>query len=126
VLALLAGCGSADSSVEKIFRDGIAQIRTAQPSGALHDQLARTLTKLRQEHPSAGDDRRGKALAIRGFTLTLRGIQARLDMAAKDSGKLEAAVRDAQRSDRYLNRGAEVLRAAGRTLDVPVGVLDGH
>jgi hypothetical protein len=58
--------------------------------------------------------------------LTLRGIQARLDMAAKDSGKLEAAVRDARRSDRYLNRGAEVLRAAGRALDVPVGVLNGH
>jgi hypothetical protein len=47
-------------------------------------------------------------------------------MAAKDSGKLEAAVRDARRSDRYLNRGAEVLRAAGRALDVPVGALNGH
>jgi hypothetical protein len=112
--------------VEKVFRDGVAQIRTDQPSGALRDQLARALARLRQEHPSAGDDLRGKALAIRGFTLTLRGIQARLDMAAKDSGKLEAAVRDARRSDRYLNRGADVLRAAGRALDVPVGVINGH
>jgi hypothetical protein len=112
--------------VEKIFRDGVAQIRTAQPSRALRNQLARTLSRLHKEHPSAGEDRRGKALAIRGFTLTLGGIQARLDMAAKDSGKLEAAVRDARRSDRYLNRGAEVLRAAGRALDVPVGVLNGH
>ena len=110
----------------KVFRDGVAQIRTTQSSQALRDHLAQTLAKLRAERPSARDDRRGKSLAIRGFTLTLSGIQVRLDMAAKDSGKLEAAVRDARRSDRYLNRGATVLRAAGRALGVPVGVLNGH
>ena len=47
-------------------------------------------------------------------------------MAAKDSGKLEAAVRDARRSDRYLNRGAALLRAAGRAFGVKVGLLNGH
>lgn len=101
-------------------------MRTAQSSQALRDHLAQTLVKLRKEHPSAADDRRGRSLAIRGFTLTQMGIQARLDMAAKDSGKLEAAVRDARRSDRYLNRGAALLRAAGRALGVKVGLLNGH
>jgi hypothetical protein len=39
-------------------------------------------------------------------------------MRTHDSGKLEAAVRDAKRADRYLNRGARLLRAAGRLLGV--------
>jgi hypothetical protein len=47
-------------------------------------------------------------------------------MATNDSGKLEGAVRDARRSSRYLDRGARLLRAAGRELEVQVGILEGH
>jgi hypothetical protein len=125
-LTVLAGCGSSDSPVQKTFREGVAQIKAPQTAARLRDQLVRTLASLRSEHPSTVGEQRGKALAIRGFTATRLGIQARLDMAANDSGKLEAAVRDARRSSRYLDRGARLLRAAGRALEVQVGLLEGH
>jgi hypothetical protein len=92
----------------------------------LHDHLASTLAKLRAEQPKPSAERRGRALAIRGFSWTLAGIQVRIDMAAKDSGRLEAAVRDAKRSDRALDRGARLLRAAGEALGIRVGAVDGH
>jgi hypothetical protein len=116
----LAGCGA--SSAERLradFRRGIADIRTLRRV-ELRDRLAETIARLR-------DDRGpGRVLALRGFAATREGVQAQIDLATKDSGRLEGAVRDARRSDRYLNRGAALLRAAGRVLGVSVGRLNGR
>ena len=46
-------------------------------------------------------------------------------MAKYDSGNLEASVKDAKRADRYLNRGADLLRAAGRSFGISIGKLNG-
>jgi hypothetical protein len=121
---LLAGCGSsnaADGGVKDTFVRGVAQIRASQSDRALRAKLARTIEQLRGERGSAG-----AALAIRGFTWTLRGVEARLEITTNDSGNLPASVQDAKRSDRDLNRGADILRAAGKDLGVPIGKLRGH
>ncbi len=47
-------------------------------------------------------------------------------MQTNDSGKLEAAVRDAKRGDRFLKRGATLLRAAGLALGVRIGSVNGY
>ena len=54
------------------------------------------------------------------------GIDSQLAMLRNDSGRLEGAVRDAKKADRYLNRGATLLRAAGRAFNVRIGKLNGH
>ena len=46
--------------------------------------------------------------------------------AYNEEGNIERAVRDAVRADRYLDRGARLLRAAGRALGIRVGKLNGH
>jgi hypothetical protein len=127
-LLFLPGCGSSSPSETKVrptFLRGIAQIKEPQTAQELHDRLARTLASLRSTDKTTKAGRKGKALATRGFTWTLRGIDARLEMARNDSGNLEASVHDAERSDRALRRGARLLRAAGRALDVRVGRLNG-
>src|SRR5205823_6296546 len=75
-------------------------------------------------YPTFGEDdaagaaeRRARALAIRGFEATLAGVQSRIDFMDSDSGNVAAATRDAIRSDRYLARGARLLRPAGRALE---------
>src|SRR5438094_10289551 len=126
--ALLLGCGSSrasDSAVRETVERGVAQLREPQTAERLHDALVRTLRQLRGKHGSTATGRKGRALAIGGFTWTLRGIDARLEMARNDSGNLEASVQDAMRSDRDRRRGAKLLRAAGRALGVSVGDLSG-
>jgi hypothetical protein len=81
---------------------------------------------LRREDAKTAAARRGRALALAGFASTRRGVETQLSMRAHDSGRLEAAVRDAKRADRYLNRGARLLRAAGRALGVNVGLVNGR
>ena len=120
-LAALSGCGSAGSAdrLRDDFRRGIADIRTTR-GVELRARLTATIARLRD------DSGPGRELAVEGFAATRRGIQAQIDMATNDSGRLEGAVRDARRSDRNLNRGADLLRAAGRAIGVPVGRLNGR
>jgi hypothetical protein len=54
-----------------------------------------------------------------------KGIDARLEMTRNDSGNLEASVRDAERADRDLRKGADLLRAAGRAFRIRIGKLNG-
>ena len=70
--------------------------------------------------------RRGRALAVQGFEATLKGVRSELDFDGNDSGEVAAATRDAARADRYLARGANRMRAAGRALSVQIGELKGH
>jgi hypothetical protein len=64
-------------------------------------------------------------LAIQGFEATLKGVEALLDFSENDSGEVAAATRDAMRADRFLRRGADRLRAAGRALELRIGTLNG-
>jgi hypothetical protein len=127
-LALLLGCGSSrasDNAVRETVERGVAQLREPQTTEQLHDDLVHTLRQLRGEHASTAPGRKGRPLAIGGFTWTLRGINARLEMTRNDSGNLEASVRDAVRADRDLRKGARLLRAAGRSLGIRIGKLNG-
>jgi hypothetical protein len=128
LLLALWGCGSSTTSdpAKQAFLDGVAQIRRTNDADKLHDQLLRTIKGLRATHPSSHADRIGKALALRGFGWTLRGAEARIDIRVNDSGSLEASVQDAKRADRNLNRGADLLRKAGRAFGVRIGKLNGH
>jgi hypothetical protein len=129
-LAPLAGCVSAesasDAAVKRSLLRGVVQIRGSQNGKKLRGQLVRTLSRIRHERGSTAAGRKGRRLAIQGFTWTLKGIDSQLAVLKNDSGRLEGAVRDAERADRYLNRGANLLRAAGRAFGVRVGILNGH
>jgi hypothetical protein len=119
VLAALfvAGCGSSSSAVERDLRRGEAQIRHTRDAKKLRTELRGTLARLRHDDPSGAAERRARALAIRGFEATLAGVQSRIDFMDNDSGNVAAATRDAIRADRYLARGARLLRAASRALE---------
>lgn len=103
------------------FARGIEQIRRSHDAKKLRVQLVRTLASLRREIPAPG-----RHLAIHGFEATLRGVQAQVDLIENDSGNVEAAMRDAAKADRFRARGANLLRAAGRALEVRVGKLKGY
>jgi hypothetical protein len=119
----MVGCGSPKStSVKAEFVRGIERIRGSHGAKELHSQLVQTLASLRRERSEAP----GRRLAIQGFAATLQGVDAQIDLIENDSGKLEAAVRDAARADRYRSKGANLLRAAGRVLGVRVGKLGGY
>jgi hypothetical protein len=127
-LALLLGCGSSrasDSAVKETVERGVAHLREPQTTEQLHDDLVHTLRQLRHQRVSTATGRNGRALAIGGFTWTLRGIDARLEMTRNDSGNLEASVRDAMRADRNLRKGARLLRASGRSFGIRIGKLNG-
>ena len=68
----------------------------------------------------------GRELALQGFEATLKGVRSQLDFSENDSGEVAAATRDAKRADRYLRRGANLLRAAGQALGVRIGELNGY
>jgi hypothetical protein len=125
-LVFLPGCGStqaSDAAIRETLERGVAQIGEPQTAKQLHDNLVRTLAKLRGERASTDAGHRARTLAIQGFTWMLRSVDARLEIIRNDSGNLEASVRDAKRSDRDRRRGANFLRAAGRALGVRVGNL---
>lgn len=126
---LVAGCGGSraqDAAQRETLREGVSQIARTPNAEVLARSLRSTIRTLRRERGSTTAARRGRALALAGFGATLHGVETQLAMRVHDSGKLEAAVRDARRSDRYLNRGARLLRAAGRELGVDVGKVNGR
>jgi hypothetical protein len=122
-LAILVGCSDSpkDGGLKAVFEDGVASIRATQDFEQLRAKLRRTIAGLRSTR-----DGEGRALAIRGFEATLQGVQSRIDFHENDSGNIRAATRDARRANAGLERGATLLRAAGRLLDVRVGTLSGY
>ena len=118
-LLLVAGCGSSGSgsAVERDLHRGEAQIRHTRDAKKLRSELRGTLARLRRDDPSGAAEQHARALAIRGFEATLAGVQSRIDFMDSDSGNVAAATRDAIRADRYLARGARLLRAASRALE---------
>jgi len=118
-LAVAAGCGGAGDDLRAHFERGIADIRTLRGPD-LRASLTATIARIRD------DSGPGRELALQGFAATRRGVQAQIDLQVRDSGRLEGAVRDARLSDRYLNKGARLLRAAGRALGIRVGSLNGR
>jgi hypothetical protein len=124
---LLPACARAsDASVKATLLRGVAQIRHVRPAEKLDRQLVRTLRSLRRDRASTPAGRRGRRLAIAGFTWTRMGLKAQLDFINNDSGNIEAATRDAKRADHYLNGGASRLRAAGRAFGLRIGKLNGR
>ena len=123
---LASGCGSSEASAKTTFVGGVDQIRGTYNAEKLRGQLMQTIRSLRATNASSAADRLGKRLALRGFGWTLRGAEARIEIRVNDSGNLEASVNDAKRADRYLNKGADLLRAAGRAFGVRIGKLNGH
>jgi hypothetical protein len=127
-LVLLPGCGSSrdsDTAVKETLERGVEQIGAPQTTKQLHDDLVRTLATLRTQPASTAASRTAKRLAIEGFSWTLRGVEARLEITTNDSGNLEASVHDAKRADRDMRRGAGFLRGAGRALGMRIGSLNG-
>lgn len=132
-LALVGGCGStpsrrtpADPSVEHELLRGVGEIRGTRDRRALRAELGRVLVHLRAARPTTATTRRGRDLAIRGFAATLEGIESQLEFSENDSGEVAEATIDAKRADRYLRRGANLLRAAGEALGVRIGELNGY
>ena len=125
-LVFPAAAVASDASVRQTLRLGVAEIASTPDAKQLRRRLVVTIASLRCAHATAAAGRRGRALALRGFTATLRGVETQLSMRIHDSGRLEAAVRDAKRADRHLDRGARLLRAAGRALGVRVGRVGGR
>jgi hypothetical protein len=122
----VAGCGGSgrsDATVREAFVSGVDAIQSTPDAAKLQRRLVATIRALRR-HDGSRD--RGRELALAGFASTLHGVETQLSMRTHDSGRLEAAVRDAKRADRYLNRGARLLRSAGRELAVRVGKVNGR
>jgi predicted exporter len=117
---------ASDATLERTFVRGVAQLRAPVAPARLDAQLQVTLRRLRADRPSTASGRRGRSLAVDGFTWMRRRVQAQLRLIRNDSGNIEAAIRDAKRADRCLERGARLLRAAGRAFGIRVGKLDGR
>jgi hypothetical protein len=111
--------------IGKTLERGVAQIGEPQTAKQLHADLFRTLARLYREHASTASGREARRLAIEGFTWILSGVEARLEITRNDSGNFEAAVRDARRADRDLRKGARLLRAAVRAVDIRIGQIAG-
>jgi hypothetical protein len=132
-LVLVGGCGSSapaaardDLSIEQDLLRGVREIRVTRDRKALQRRLTHLVTHLRRMQGTTAGARRGRELALQGFGATLEGVRSQLDFSENDSGEVAAATRDAKRADRYLRRGANLLRSAGKALGVRVGELNGY
>jgi hypothetical protein len=122
----LSGCGSgseSDSALRDTVRDGAAAMRTER-ARVLEQKLKATLAALRADEPSTAEDRRGRALAIQGFTWALVSARAEIEFQYNDSGRLAEATKDARRADTARRKSERLLRAAGRALGIELGSLD--
>ncbi len=130
ILLIATGCGgSGDQStgpLRSAVSDGVAEVRGTTDPETLQARLLETLARIRALRQTTPELQRARALALRGFRLTLRGVESRLAFARNDSGEVAAATRDAVQADRSLSRGAALLRAAGRSLGLRVGMLNGY
>jgi hypothetical protein len=134
VLAVaLAGCGSSaperpadDARIRQELIRGVGQIRTVPDRHELNRELALIVAHLGRLRDSTARAGRARVLAIEGFGLTIKGTTHQLYFAEHDSGEVAAATRDAALADRFLTRGANRLRAAGRLLGIRIGLLNQH
>jgi hypothetical protein len=120
-LAPLGGCGSdgsrapagaTDAALRLDIGRGMAQLRRDEGALLMRGRIAGTVARLRRDTGETTAGRRARQLAIAGFTWTLRSFDAQRHMMTSDSGNLPASVRDAERGDRYRERGARLLQAA--------------
>jgi hypothetical protein len=114
-----------DAAVRRELLGAVAQIRSLR-GRPLHAELTRTLAELRGARGSTAAGRRARGIAVLGLESTLRGVEAVIAFVENDSGNIAAATRDAKRADRFLKRGADQLRAAGRVLGTRIGDVDGY
>ena len=126
-----AGCGPSagaapNAKLKTVVSRGIVEIQTPEDSETLHAHMVRTLGRLRAISGTTAAGRRVRLLAMRGFELTLCGVESRLSFTNNDSGNVEAATRDAVRSDRCFSKGARLLRAAALVLGFRAGKLKGY
>jgi hypothetical protein len=117
---------TADASIKQDLLRGVGQIRVTHDRKKLDVKLRGVVASLRRAHGSTLETRRARESAIQGFELTRKGIRSLLDFSENDRGNIEAATRDAKRADRYLTRGADRLRAAGRAFGIQIGKLNQH
>jgi hypothetical protein len=132
-LALVGGCGTSTSqtptdetSIRQELLRGVHAIRTTHDRHALRRELAAILVRLRRSQGSTLAARHARRWAIQGFEATIKGIRSQLDFVEHDSGEVAAATRDAERADRYLKLGANLLRAAGGALGIRIGTLNAY
>jgi hypothetical protein len=132
-LALVGGCRPSaptlegtDLSIKHDLLRGVGEIRVTNDRKKLHAELVHVLAHLRRAHGTTASARRARQLALQGFEATLKGTRSQLDFSENDSGEVAAATRDAKRADRYLRRGASLLRAAGQALGARIGELNGY
>lgn len=126
---MLAACGSGAASepaVKTQLLEAVAAIRDNPDYRAVRSKLTRKLARLERLRVTTPDERRAKALALRGLRWAVRGLGAQIEFVENDSGNLPAATEDAKRADRAWKRAAQLLRAAGRALDVEIGLLNGY
>ena len=124
-LALASGCGpsapalgGADLSIKQDLLRGVREIRGTHDRKRLRVERVHLRAHLRRVHGTTASARRGRELALQGLEATLKGIRSQLAFSENDSGEIAAATRDAKRADRYLRRGANLLRAAGQTFGI--------
>jgi hypothetical protein len=117
-LAPLDGCGDgrSDTSLRLDIERGAAQLRGDEGAVLIRGRVVETLARLRRDGSASAAGRRARVLAISGFTWTLRSFDAQDHMRTSDSGNLPASVLDAERADRYRERGDRLVRAALRAL----------
>jgi hypothetical protein len=117
---------ASDVTVKARLLRGVAQIRGTHDMKRLDRKLVRTIATLRRDRGSTPAGRRGRTLAIEGFTWTLKGVKARRAFIENDSGNIEAATRDAIAADRGFRKGAKLLRQAGRAFGLRLGKINGY
>ena len=131
-LVLVCGCGSsrssvtADAAIKSDLLRGVGDIRSTVDRKTLAVQLQRAIASLRGERGSTAAVERARRTAVEGFELTRTGVGSQIDFSENDSGEVAAATRDARRADRYLGRGADLIRRAGQALGIHIGMLDGY
>jgi hypothetical protein len=131
-LVLVCGCGasrsavSADAAIKSDLLRGVGDIRSTIDRKTLAAQLGRVIASLRGERGSTASVERARRAAVEGFELTRTGVGSQIDFSENDSGEVAAATRDARRADRYLGRGAGLIRRAGQALGIHIGTLDGY
>jgi hypothetical protein len=113
-LAPADGCGDgrSDAPLRRDIVRGAAQLRSGEGAARIRGRIVETLARLRRDEGATGAGRRARALAIQGFTWTLRSFAVQDHMRTSDSGNLPASVLDAERADRYRQRGDRLVRAA--------------
>ena len=133
-LVLVCGCGSsppagtsaADAAIKSDLLRGVDDIGSTQDRKTLAAQLTHVIARLRSERGSTAAAERARAVALGGFELTWKGVGSQIDFIENDRGEVAAATRDARLADRYLGRGADRIRGAGRELGLHIGELDGY